>query len=82
VEVTPQTLWLRHIVDVQPTNNAKLLKPPGLRLKTDSDQVFDLGVVATTTTINFSPKNKTSRDEMVAVLRWAIEAAKAAPAPG
>src|SRR3954453_14271945 len=31
--MSPQTLWLRHVVDVQPTNNAKLLKPPGLRLK-------------------------------------------------
>ena len=79
--MSPQTLWLRHIADVQPTNNAKLLKPPGLRLKTDTDQVFDLGVVATTTTMNLSPKNNTSRDEMVAVLRKAIEAAKAAPAP-
>lgn len=79
--MSPMTLWLRHIVDVQPTNNARVWKPPGLRLRTDTDQVFDLGVVATSTTWNPSPKNNTARDQMVEVLRMAIEAAKTAPAP-
>lgn len=79
--MSPKMLWLRHIVDVQPTNNARLFKPPGLRLKTDTDQVFDLGVVASSTTWNPSPKNNTARDSMVEVLRKALQAAKAAPAP-
>jgi hypothetical protein len=79
--MSPQTIWLRHIVDVQATNNAGLLRPPGLRLRTDTDQVFDLGVVKSTTTWNPSPKNNTARDAMVEVLRTAIQAAKSAPTP-
>src|SRR4051794_38235171 len=76
--MSPMTLWLRHIVDVQPTNNAGLFKPPGLRLKTDTDQAFDLGIVKAVGTWNPSPKNNPARDRMVAVLRKAVEAAKAA----
>lgn len=79
--MSPKMLWLRHVVDVHPTNNARLLKPPGLRFKTDTDQVFDLGVVVSSTTWNPSPKNNTARDRMVEVLLRAVEAAKAAPAP-
>jgi hypothetical protein len=79
--MSPKMLWLRHIVDVQATNNARLLKPPGIRLATDTDQVFDLGIVESTTTWNPSPKNNVARDRMVEVLRTAVQAAKGAPAP-
>jgi hypothetical protein len=79
--MSPATIWLRHIVDVQPTNGASLFKPPGLRLETDTDQVFDLGVVASPTTWNRSPKNTTARDRMVGVLRTAVASAKTAAPP-
>ena len=73
------TLWLRHIVDVRPTNDAGWLKPPGLRLTTDTEQVFDLGIVDSPKTMNRSPKNNETRDRAVAVLKQAVDAAKAAP---
>jgi hypothetical protein len=79
--MSPKTVWLRHVVDVQATNNARLLKPPGLRLTTDTDQAFDLGVVASATTMSISPKNNAARDSMVQVLREAVQAARAASAP-
>ena len=74
------TLWLRHVVDVQPTNNASLFKAPGLQIRTDTEQVFDLRIVATPTTMNLSPKNTVARDRAVEVIRAAIDAAKAVPA--
>jgi hypothetical protein len=79
--MNPKTLWLRHVTDVQPTNNASIFKAPGLHITTDTEQNFDLRVVATTTTWNPSPKNNPARDQMVAVLREAVQAAKAAPPP-
>ena len=78
--MNPTTLWLRHVADVQPTNNASLFKPPGLRLTTDTEQVFNLGVVASAKTMNFKPKNNEARDRAVQVIREAVQAAKAAPA--
>jgi len=44
--MSPKTLWLRHVVDVRPTNNASLFKALGLEIRTDTDQVFKLGIVA------------------------------------
>lgn len=78
--MNPKTLWLRHVVDVQPTNNASLFKPPGLRITTDTEQVFNLGIVASAKTMNFKPKNNEARDRAVQVIREAVQAAKAAPA--
>jgi hypothetical protein len=77
--MNPMTLWLRHVVDVQPTNNASLFKPPGLRITTDTDQVFNLGIVASARTMNISSKNNGLRDKAVQVIRDAVQAAKAAP---
>lgn len=78
----PKTLWLRHVVDVQPTNNAGLFKAPGLRITTDTEEVFNIGIVATTTTPNLSKKNNGFRDRAIEVIRAAVAAAKAAPPPG
>lgn len=77
--MNPKTLWLRHVVDVQPTNNAGWFKPPGLRITTDTQQVFGLGIVATPTTMNRSSKNNAVRDQAVQVIRAAVQAAKSAP---
>lgn len=79
--MNPTTLWLRHIVDVQPTNNAQLFKPPGLRITTNTDETFEIGVVKSQRHPNISGSNNDRRDEMLAVLRAAIESAKAAPSP-
>jgi hypothetical protein len=78
--MNPTTLWLRHVVDVQPTNGASLFKPPGLEIRTDTDQVFKIGIVATPTTMTVSPQNKAARDRALEVIRAAVEAAKAVPA--
>lgn len=78
----PETLWLRHVVDVQATNNASLFKAPGLRITTDTEQRIDMSIVATSTTPNLSGKNNAVRDRAVEVIRAAIAAAKAAPPRG
>jgi len=76
----PTTLWLRHVVDVQPTNNASLFKAPGIQITTDTEQVFRLSIVATPTTMSRNPNNNGVRDRAVEVIRAAVDAAKAAPA--
>lgn len=76
---SPKTLWLRHVVGVEPTNNAGLLKAPGIRISTDTEQTFDIGIVATTTTPNVSKKNNEVRDRAVEVIRAAVAASKGAP---
>jgi hypothetical protein len=73
------TLWLRHVVAVEPTNNAGWFKPPRFRITTDTDQVFNLGIVATPTTMSRNPKNNGVRDEAVGVIRDAAASAKTAP---
>lgn len=70
--MNPKSVALSHIADVQATSNARLFKPPGLRITTDSGDVFKLGVVATPTTWNPSPKNNVSRDEAVALIKEAM----------
>jgi hypothetical protein len=75
----PTTVWLRHVVSVQPTNNASLFKAPGLAITTDTEQRIALGIVATKTTPNAAGKNNAIRDRAVDVIRSAVTAAKAAP---
>src|SRR5687767_4777729 len=55
------TLWLRHIVSVRPTNNASLFKAPGLEITTDTNQVFKLSFVKTTTTMSVRSINNEVR---------------------
>ena len=80
-----KTIWLRHVVDVQPTSNASWFKPPQLRITTATEDVLELGIIkkgATRTqtllTMSLNPKNNGERDRAVAVLRQAVAAAKAA----
>jgi hypothetical protein len=77
--MSPKNWWLRHVVDVQPTNNASWLKAPGLEIRTDTDQVLKLGIVATRATMSRDPKNNAVRDRAVEVIRSAVQSAKAAP---
>jgi hypothetical protein len=77
--MSPKTLWLRHVVDVHSTNNASLFKAPGLEIRTDTEQVFKLGIVASPTTMNRDPKNNAVRDRAVEVIASAVHAAKSAP---
>jgi hypothetical protein len=82
--MNPTTLWLRHVRDVQPLPRGilgGLFKPPGVRITTDTDQTFDLRIVATTKTINTSPKNTEACNRALAVIHAAVQAAKAAPPP-
>jgi hypothetical protein len=76
--MSAKTLWLRHVVDVQPTNNAGWFKAPGLRITTDTEQVFDLGIVKGPKTMSRNPENNDIRDRAIVVIRQAVEAAKAA----
>jgi hypothetical protein len=78
----PTTVWLRHAVSVQPTNNARLFKAPGLRITTDTEQRIALGIVTTPTTPSVRKKNNTVRDRAIEVIQSAINAAKAAPPRG
>lgn len=77
--MSPKTLWLRHIVDVEATNNASLFKAPGLQMTTDTQQVFKLSIVVTAKTMSRDPRNNDVRDKAVQVIRGAVQAAKAAP---
>jgi hypothetical protein len=79
--MNPKTLWLRHVVGVRATHNASLFKAPGLRITTDTDQVFNLGIVATPTTMSRNPKNNGVRDVAVRVITAAVAAARTAPRP-
>jgi hypothetical protein len=79
--MNPKTLWLRHVVDVQPTTNAGWFKMASLQITTDTEQVFELGFVKTPTTMNRNKENNDVRDRAVQVIRAAVDAAKAAPAP-
>jgi hypothetical protein len=72
--MNPKSVALSHIANVEATNDASLFKPPGLRITTDSGDVFDLGVVATPTTWNLSAKNKVARDQAVALIKEAVAA--------
>lgn len=81
-----KTIWLRHVVVVHPTSNASWFKPPQLRITTDTDEVFELGIIKkgasrteTMLTMNRNPENNAERDRAVAVLVQAVEAAKAVP---
>ena len=76
-----QALWLRHVVDVQPTSNASWFKMASLRIATNTGQVFDLGFVKTPMTMNKDKENNDVRDRAVQVIRAAVEAAKGGPAP-
>jgi hypothetical protein len=78
----PKTLWLRHVVDVRPTNNARLFKPPGLRITTNIEETYDLGIVLTPTTMSRNPKNNVVRNAAVQLIRSAVQAAGGTPRAG
>jgi hypothetical protein len=67
-----KSVALTHVTGVEATNKGSLSKAPGLRVTTDSGDVFDLGVVATPTTWNPSPRNPVARDKAVALIKEAV----------
>lgn len=77
----PQTIWLRHVVDVRAGSDGGLFKPPQLVFTTDTEDVESVGVVKGMWTPSGAPGNRAVRDRMVAVLRRAVADAKQAPAP-
>jgi hypothetical protein len=79
--MNPKTLWLRHVVDVRPTNNAGWIKLSGLRITTNIEETYDLGFVASPTTLTRNPKNNLVRDAAVRLIRSAAQSAQAGPAP-
>ena len=70
--MNPKSVALTHIANVEATNEPSLFKAPGLRVTTDSGDVFNLGVVATPRTWNPSAKNKVARDQAVALIKKAM----------
>jgi hypothetical protein len=71
-QMKPISIAMTHIADVQGTNKPSMFKAPGLRIATDSGDVFDLGVVASPTTRNGKPENGVKRDEMIALIREGV----------
>jgi hypothetical protein len=79
--MNPKIIWLRHIVDVQPTNRASAFKAPGIRIATDTEESINISIVATPTTWTGSAKNNDARDRAIEVIRRAVAEAKAAVPP-
>jgi hypothetical protein len=78
----PKTIWLRHVVDVQPTNGASWSKAPGMTIHTAIEEQIDLQIVHKNTAPNWSKDNEGARDRFVSVLREAIASARAADGRG
>jgi hypothetical protein len=74
----PQTIWLKHVADVQPTNGPSLFKAPGLRITTATQEQIDLRIVHKPTAPSIAGANASARDQAVRVLREAVAAAKQA----
>lgn len=77
----PQTIWLRHIIDVRAGSDGGLLKPPQLVFTINTEDVESIGVVKGMWTASGAPANRGVRDQMVAILTQAAADAKQAPAP-
>jgi hypothetical protein len=80
--MNPATIWLRHVQSVNATNNAGWFKSAGLRIVTDTDDIYNITIVATPTTMNKSSKNNDVRDRAVALISEAVRLAKAASPQG
>ena len=79
----PHTIWLRHLVEVRAGSDGNWRSAPVVELVTDTEDVEVLHVTHKGLfTLNGDPRNRAVRDEMMTVLRAAVQAAKAAPAPG
>lgn len=78
--MNPKTVWLRHVSNVEATNNASLFKAPGVRVTTATGEVLDLGIVKTATTRSGNKDNNGVRDRLVRLLAEAVASAKQAPA--
>jgi hypothetical protein len=81
--MSAKTIWLRHVATVRstgtPSGLARWFKPPGIEVVTDTAETLRLGIVVSPTTMNRDPRNVTARDQALAVLEAAVQAAKAAP---
>ena len=75
--MSPKVIWLRHVTSVTPEGNGGWLKAPIVRVTTDDMQSIELRVVWKPTAMNKDAKNKPARDAFLAILRSAVEAAKA-----
>jgi hypothetical protein len=80
--LNPQILWLRHVIDVRTTNDASMFKAPGIQIKTDTDQVLNIGIVRTVRTRSGDKANNAVRDQAAQVIAAAVRSARtAAPGP-
>jgi hypothetical protein len=74
----PRTIWVQHVLGVQPTNGPSLFKAPGLRISTATQEQIELRIVHKPTALNIAGANIGARDEAVRVLREAVASAKQA----
>jgi hypothetical protein len=83
--MNPKTVWLRHVVDVRPTNDARL------EISTDTEEAINLSFVSTPPgkgglfnmgSFTWDPRNRQARDRAVRVIANAVRAAKTAPPRG
>ena len=78
----PTTIWLRHVANVEATDDASWWTPwrmAGLRITTDTDQRYELGMVASVGTPSGSGKNNPVRDRALQTIAEAVASAKSAP---
>ena len=73
-------LWLRHIVDVQPTTTHASSSHP-VFASTQTPIRSSISERGLTDHVESESENNPARDRMVDVLRKAVQAAKAVPAP-
>jgi hypothetical protein len=75
---TRETLWLRHIADVQPTEGS-LLKRSGLQITTTTGEAFHLPIMFAPRVVNYSRGDIARRDQALELIRAGMQAAKAIP---
>jgi hypothetical protein len=71
-------VWLVHVAVVEPEGMAGWFAPPKVRVTTSTGEVFSVGIVKSITTPNKDPGNNAIRDRAVAIIRHAMNEAKAA----
>ncbi|MBA2633778.1 MAG: hypothetical protein H0U86_12410, partial [Chloroflexi bacterium] len=69
-------VFLRHVTSVEARGNGGLFSAPGLRITTATGETIDYGIVRSTTTPNIHPGNRAVRDQAVAVINAAAQAAR------
>ncbi len=74
-------VFLRHVTEVERGRDAGWTGAPSIRIRLATEELIEYGIVASTTTANMMGVNNEVRDRAVAVIRDAVDKAKAAAPP-